>query len=71
VRCRAITGITPPFDPNDLDTAVTRRLGCQTGRLLAPQDGGIWPHMALKAEGGIDNILGIPPVYTNAFSEYM
>lgn len=69
-RCRALTGASPPFDPNEVDVAATRRLGCQTGRLLSPQDG-IWPYMALKAEGGIDNILGFPPVYTNAFSEYM
>lgn len=69
-RCRAIVGMQPPFDPNSWDTWATRRLGCQTGRLLSPQDG-IWPFMALKAEGGIDSILGMPPVYTNAFSEYM
>jgi hypothetical protein len=69
-RCRLITGLTPPADPNSLDTAATRRLGCQMGRLLSPQDG-LWPHMALKAEGGIGHILGFPPVYTNAFSEYM
>lgn len=59
-RCRAITGCQPPYDPNELDIKATRRLGCQTGILLAPQDG-IWPNFALKAEGGIDNILGFPP----------
>lgn len=63
-RCRAIVEIAPPFDPNSLDNRATRRLGCQTGRLLSPHDG-VWPFMALKAEGGFDSILGMPPVYTN------
>jgi hypothetical protein len=67
-RCRSFTELTW-FDPwhGQPESVLSRALGCKMGGLALKEGGregggeggeGVWPHMVLKAEGGMSTILG-------------